>query len=348
MIVVVVDTNVFARETHLLRKKGGPALVQLLRAINGRLLIPEILRRECVEQTVKMANEGRHGVDAAFDTLDTLLGVRLKNPFPENEAIRLGAAARLRELEELTIDDPLTPELYSAAGIRSLESRPPTSKKDHGYKDCLIWESVLRQPHGSEVWFISRDSKAFFEGDAFHPELLSEARDRGINVMGYRDIERAVKKLREANPSMDFAVLETEDRTARADVPVEDFAFPTPAPRPAKIPDHDPPPSVDTGEITRRLSESQERFNALDLKVLAYIAYFGSASKNDLFIALADAGLASDVARNIAERLVMSGFVNDTGNHYLVMDRAVGDLVAPTVEPEIIAWLRNKGKRNGN
>jgi len=54
VIIVVPDTNVFVRETHLLRKKGGPALVRLLRATNGRLLIPEILHGEPI---IRLFNE---------------------------------------------------------------------------------------------------------------------------------------------------------------------------------------------------------------------------------------------------------------------------------------------------
>ena len=41
--------------------------------------------------------------------------------------------------------------------------------------------------------------------------------------------------------------------------------------------------------------------------------------------------------------LAINGFVRDTGNHYLVVDRAIGEIVAPTVEAEIIAWLQKTG-----
>ena len=100
-------------------------------------------------------------------------------------------------------------------------------------------------------------------------------------------------------------------------------------------------------EVARQLSEAQKRFDALDLKVLALIAYFGSARKEELFGALAHADVAPDVAKNVAERLAMNGFVRDTGDHYLVADRAMGELVAPTAEAEIIAWLKKHQGRDG-
>lgn len=347
MIVVVVDTNVFVRETHLLRKKGGPALVGLLRATNARLLIPEILRRECVEQSVKIANEGRSAVIAALSTLDTLLGVRLENSFPGNEAVTSATGARLHALESLTIPDPLTPELQVAAGNRTIANRRPASKSDHGYKDCLIWESVLRLPSGSQVRLISRDNKAFFDGDAFHPELIAEALERGITVVGYKEIERVVEELRAANPALDLAALEAQALDEQAPEPEEEVAPPAPTPRPAEVAERDQPPASNVEEVARQLSEAQKRFDGLNLKVLAYIAYLDSATKTDIFGALADADVAPDVARNVAERLAINGFVRDTGNHYLVVDRAIGELVAPTVEVEIIAWLQKNRGRDG-
>ena len=315
MIVVVVDTNVFVRETHLLRKKGGLALVHLLRAAKGQLLIPEILHREYVEQTVRAANEQRSKVGAAFNTLETLLGVRFDHLVLDDEAVRLRVVERLRSIEALTLSDPLTSDLHVAAGVRSLENRRPASKTDHGYKDCLIWESVLRLPHGCEVRFVSRDDKAFFEENAFHPGLIAEARMRGINVVGYRDIERVVDELREAIPSLDLATLEAHDLAEQAVEPTEDVVPSAPTPRVGEAADGLQPPAGDVAEVVRHVCEAQKRFDGLDVKVLAYIAYFDSASKADLFSALADAHVSSEVVRNVAERLALTGLVRDTGNH---------------------------------
>jgi hypothetical protein len=346
-VIVVIDTNVFVRDTHLLRKKGGPALIRLLRATRGQLLIPEILHREYVEQTVAAADEHRSKVEKAFSALETLLGERFQQPVPDGEAVRFGAINRLRALEVLTQSDPLTPELYAAAGTRSLEKRRPTSKTDHGYKDCLIWESVLRLPPGSEVMFISRDNPAFFEGDAFHPGLVAEARTREITVVGYQNIESVVEELAKANPALDLAAFEGQTLDEQVPVPEEEVAPPAPVPLPAEAAEHGQPTAGSVEEVVQQLSEAQKRFDNLNLKVLAYIAYLDSVSKDDIFDALADSGVAPDIVKNIAERLAINGYVRDTGNHYLVVSRTIGELAAPTVEAEIIAWLEKKRRRDG-
>ena len=346
MIVVVVDTNVLVRETHLLSKKGGPPLVRLLRATNGRLLIPEILHNECVKQSVAMASEGRRDIDAALTTLHSLLRVRLDNPYPKDEAVRAGALARLRSLENLTISDPLTSEIQVAAGNRIIAEKRPATKSDHGYKDCLIWESVLQLPSGSQALVISRD-KAFFDRDNLHPELIAEAQERGIRVTGYKEIEEAIKELTDANPNLDLGTLEAQDLAEKIPEPIEEIIPPAPVPQPVETPSQFQSTTNAVDEIIQKLSEAQKPYNDLDLKVLAYIAYLDTPSKIELTDALADSGVEPDVTNNVAERLVLSGFVSDTGNRYLIKDRRVGDLIAPSVEKPIIAWLEKSRSRNG-
>lgn len=115
-MIVVCDTNVFVRETHLLRKKGGQTLVRLLRATQSQLLIPGILCREYVEQTLEAAKEERATVDKAFSVLETLIGLRYDRPLPGDESVKQGAVERLRALEPLTLADPLSQEILALAG----------------------------------------------------------------------------------------------------------------------------------------------------------------------------------------------------------------------------------------
>jgi hypothetical protein len=42
---------------------------------------------------------------------------------------------------------------------------------------------------------------------------------------------------------------------------------------------------------------------------------------------------------NVTERLVIAGVIKDTGNHYLLANKEIGDLAATSVEAEIINLL---------
>ncbi|OGA54974.1 MAG: hypothetical protein A3F74_17515 [Betaproteobacteria bacterium RIFCSPLOWO2_12_FULL_62_58] len=350
-IIVVCDTNVFVRETHLLRKKGGPALVRLLRAINGRLLIPEILQTEYIEQTLEAAEEQRVKVVPALSVLETLIGFR-SQPLPANDLIEQGAVDRLRTLGDITQISPLSPEILEAAGRRSVAKQRPTSKTDHGYKDCLIWESVLRLQAGSEVRFVSHD-KAFFSGHQLAQDLVDEAQARGIQIVGYRGIENLVRDLQEANPILDLAALEAQDLTDTGTEAPEGIAAAFVAPVPqateaGQIQAGLALAAADVQEVAKRLAEARKRFDELELKILAYVAYLANPSKEQLFLLLYQAQIPTDVAKNVVERLVLAGFVRDIGNHYLVVDRTIGEAVAPIVEAEIIALLEKGADVDGH
>lgn len=354
-MIVVCDTNVFVRDTHLLRKKGGPELLQFLRAIKGRLFVPEILHREYREQTVVVVSEERSKAITALSAIRTLVGRHHGPPLPDDQAAEREALARMLELEALTMTAPMSDELLAAAGTRSLQKRPPTSKSDHGYKDCLIWESILRLPPGSQVRLISRDKKAFYDGDQFSRMLTEEAEARQISVVGYLSLEPLLDELQRQNPQLDLSAFSVSDASEK---PVDGTAFadaaghvPSPdgtpfATGPAALAEADGPAAA-LDNLKLRLAEAQESFESLDLKLLGFISYLSTPGKEQLFRLLAQAGMPLDAARNVIDRLVITGFVRDTGTHYIVTDRHVSDLAASTVEANIIVLLDRDSRENG-
>lgn len=66
---------------------------------------------------------------------------------------------------------------------------------------------MLHLPAGSQVRFVSRDSKAFFKGNEFAPELVAEAAERGIAVAGHREVDDVVHELQTTTPAFDLAAV---------------------------------------------------------------------------------------------------------------------------------------------
>lgn len=95
--------------------------------------------------------------------------------------------------------------------------------------------------------------------------------------------------------------------------------------------------------LTATLTMVQEQFRGIDGKVLGYVAYLDSPTKDQLLQLLSRSGTAVDVARNVAERLAIAGLITDTGNHYLLANKEAGDLAAKSVEAEIIKLLEAAG-----
>lgn len=78
-VIVVLDTNVFVWHADPRRSGSGRTLLRLLRATNGRLFIPEILRREYIEGSVKREAELRKTLARTLSALDELAEFRFPN-----------------------------------------------------------------------------------------------------------------------------------------------------------------------------------------------------------------------------------------------------------------------------
>jgi hypothetical protein len=87
------------------------------------------------------------------------------------------------------------------------------------------------------------------------------------------------------------------------------------------------------------LAPVRNPFKDLEVKVLGYVAYLGTPTKEELFTLLSQSQVSAEIARNVAERLAFTGLIMDTGNHYLVQDKEVAQLALQSVEAEIIKLL---------
>ena len=113
-----------------------------------------------------------------------------------------------------------------------------------------------------------------------------------------------------------------------------------------------PPPrsgassSTAPDSLSDTLGAALDGYRAYERDVLGFVAYFGTPSKEQLADLLKRSGLAIEITRNAADRLVMSGLLRDTGHHYFVPDRKLAQLAAMGVEAKIIALLEG-GPSNG-
>lgn len=208
------------------------------------------------------------------------------------------------------------------------------------------------------VRFVSRDN-AFFEGDQLAPELVAEASALGINVAGHRELDQVVRELQASTPALDLAAAEVVDIV---EMPVAEEAeseavlavgatAPVSAPTTVVSPGTVPAESVAAHaaqQLSERLANAQKPFENLDMKVLGYVGYLGSATKAQLFNVLSQSGVSVDVAKNVAERLTIAGLIRDTGNHYLPGDLTAAELAAAAVEPELIALLTKTAQHDGH
>lgn len=94
-----------------------------------------------------------------------------------------------------------------------------------------------------------------------------------------------------------------------------------------------------TDSLGNAIAKADAEFQDLQRRVLGYVGYLNGLSKSQLFEMMADKDHSVEKIRNAAERLALSGFIEDTGNHYIPKDKNASALAAPFVEAEIIKWL---------
>ncbi|MNJ94421.1 hypothetical protein D3C87_121200 [compost metagenome] len=342
-LYVLCDTNAAVRDAHLFRKRGGPLLLAILRAKKAKLLVPEILRMEYISQFIMAGNEALQKATAELDKLKTFCGYDMGTYLPD---IRFGEAQAIEilgQLEDVIHVIPTTPELKVAAADRSINGVRPTSKTDHGYKDCLIWESLLTLPEGSEVMLLSRDETAFFDQKGtLAPNLEKEAKDKGLLLTAFSTTK---------NPTLMPLVVALKERFADLaaltvdDIPIREHSIMQAEMQSGKVAPAFPKVLTDVAakEVSVGEAELQDLFAAqtrpfalFDIKALGFIAYLGSSDKRTVVELLEQAGVGQEAARNALDRLAMTGLIQDTGNNYLAKEGPLTDAAVRYVEPEMI------------
>lgn len=341
-LYVLCDTNAAARDAHLFRKKGGPLLVAMLRAKRAKLLVPEVLRMEYITQFIQAGNAALQKATAELDKLKTFCGYDISGLLPKPRFGEAQALEILAELEDVIHAIPTTPELKVAAADRSINGVRPTSKSDHGYKDCLIWESLLTLPEGSEVLLLSRDAAAFFDNGVLAPNLEREAKEKGLLLTAYSSGKDETLMPLVSALKIRFADIAA---SAAVDLPVGDHpviqAYMQSERIAAVLPkcpaEEAPQPMVvAAGELEELFAVQTRPFALLDVKAFGFVSYLRSTGKQAVIALLVQSGAAAEAARNALERLVLAGLITDTGHNYLAVEGRLAEMAAQLVEPEMI------------
>ncbi len=202
-MLVVLDTNILVHELHLLRDGIGPPFLHSLGAVNGKLFIPSILRREYLEQSMFLVQKSQREIASRFRRIHAIVSEAAEIAFPTEEDVKSAFERRLVELEPITIHCETTDAIIIAAARRSFDGKAPSSKTDHGLKDCVIWESIRNLPPGSRVHLVTHD-KAFYEGAELSATLKAEAAHANIEISATDNLGTVLTSLQQGKPPLDF------------------------------------------------------------------------------------------------------------------------------------------------
>lgn len=229
MLIVVLDTNALHSDAWLTGQHGR-ALVDLASEGRIRLIVPEVVRDEILRQRREAAEKAWKTADEALDEMQKAgLNVseskaRLKATFGRIDSEFEGAFAELFGRDGVSMEP--TPDIDVKKLVERdlarrrpfLETEQERKKKSFGFRDVVIWETVLAVLDGADsgdtVLFVTADN-GFVERDEtvkIHPDLLEDLDARGVD---HGRIANA-KALNHV-----LAVIKTHDEVSRVNVATE-------------------------------------------------------------------------------------------------------------------------------
>lgn len=194
-MLIVLDTNAIRAhpilDSHQFRK-----LAMFAKEQENRIIVPEVVVRELdghiAAEFSKIENAISHFNQETKYAADV-------TPLGEQERRRLTATLRqnLMEIGAEIVEIP--PISHEEVIDRIYNKKAPFGKdnkyKESGYKDFLIWRTVLhlaRASSGQEVVLITND-KDFREGTKLHPDLAADA--DGLDISISRNVWDFSKKI---------------------------------------------------------------------------------------------------------------------------------------------------------
>ena len=153
---------------------------------NASVVVPWVVRRE-VENKIE-SEVRRHAKELArYGGL----------PAPESSSESLISEANARFVQGLNsleaAEQPLPSIRHEDVVERILaRERPFDTKGDRGYRDFLIWRSVLAL--GAPTAFVTSD-KDFFRGEVLHPDLVADIERRGSDVRIFKGLDRFINDI---------------------------------------------------------------------------------------------------------------------------------------------------------
>lgn len=187
---IVIDTNAFYEDLRL--KKSFDLLFRNIENIHFSLRTPELVVQEVVniyreQRQSHLSKMPSHAKELKLLTsLDINIAIQeenLANDLLEYEGYLRGKLLSNGEIV------PLPNVTVQSIIDRDLARRRPFKENGVGFRDTLIWETILelviRQEYDGLV-FITNNTKDFVEGRGLHSDLIEDLESKGANLDSIR------------------------------------------------------------------------------------------------------------------------------------------------------------------
>lgn len=197
---IIIDSNIYCADYHM-TSSDFKVLFAGLSASDHRLFVPRVVldevvgnfRRELVTVRGRLAK-----VQSGYRRLtggDLSASISDSDVERMTEEFRAEMGARLAAFPTTLLSYPEVS--HEALVKRAINRERPFSEAGSGYRDALIWDSVVQVARGGHiVAFITADRKAFAgSGNELHPDLSADLAVQGIDsqrVLFYDSLKQFV------------------------------------------------------------------------------------------------------------------------------------------------------------
>jgi hypothetical protein len=188
MKIVVLDTNALVRDWHF-KAPSLSSLFDLGRRSELRIVVPEVVVLELVNKYREEVLSVDEDLKKSGAQLDRLGLVSQLPKIGANEAAQRYEGWLREHLSAARVQVAAIPDIpHLELLVRVLQRRRPFSAGDKGYRDALIWESVLSLGDRPSIHLISADNAFYVSNDSgiLHPDLMSVQRTN--RVSGHRSV----------------------------------------------------------------------------------------------------------------------------------------------------------------
>lgn len=213
---MLVDSNVIIESGFRLGSQACRILLDSKDRLGIEIVVPELVIMECVQKYKEELTESKRGFENWAKNHQRIIGAKPEIP-PELHDIDLTVDGYEHELRSL-LDErgvaiaPIPEIAHHTLAARAVCKERPFSREKEGYRDALIWQSVVEQAEetDSDVIFLTSNVTDFADkrDDQFviHPDLQKYIKN-GKQV----ELVRSVTKL-----NQDYVIPTLEDLSSIA------------------------------------------------------------------------------------------------------------------------------------
>jgi hypothetical protein len=189
---VVLDANLIIERDWHLRTGTAEALLAAAQRRRLRLVIPEVVVREAVAAHAERRTNAQSRLRSALADLH-----RLDGPNAEDASAKSGSfiqrtyESSLRErLRDHGVEVAPVPEISESLVDRAVRRRRPFDANGKaGFRDALIWQTVLDEASDAQVTVFATDNIKDFGNetkDGLHPHLVEDVAGKGLGSASIR------------------------------------------------------------------------------------------------------------------------------------------------------------------